>query len=204
MPIRLLKDNISSGLSGLSKDFTQIRKTKPTLLKKVIRRVWRGDFFFSMGNYFKPYIFYMKHIQSGFTFIMLVSFAATVFAQDLKKGKMKKVHQVVMQVTEGDSLIQLAVIGQVRNIKKKLPDAQIEVVCHANSLDMLLKSGSKVASHIAGLTSDNVRFVACENTMERKKATVEDLVPGVETVPSGLVEIILKQEEGWSYVKGGH
>lgn len=109
-----------------------------------------------------------------------------------------------MQVTEGDSLTQLAVIGQVRNIMKQLPDVQIEVVCHANSLDMLLKSDSKVASHIAELTSRNVRFVACENTMARKKATVEDLVPGVDTVPSGLVEIIFKQEEGWSYIKGGH
>lgn len=56
-----------------------------------------------------------------------------------------------MQVTEGDSLTQLAVIGQVRNIKKQLPDAEIEVVCHANSLDMLLKSVSKVAAHIPGL-----------------------------------------------------
>ena len=109
-----------------------------------------------------------------------------------------------MQVTEGDSLTQLAVIGQVRNIRKQLPGAQIEVVCHANSLDMLLKSGSKVASHIAELTAQNVLFSACENTMARKKATHEDLVPGVETVPSGLVEIILKQEAGWSYIKGGH
>ena len=117
---------------------------------------------------------------------------------------MEKRHKVVMQVTEGDSLTQLAVIGQVRNIKKQLPDAQVEVVCHANSLDMLLKSGSKVASHIAELTTQNVRFAACENTMARTKATREDLVRGAETVPSGVVEIILKQEEGWSYIKGGH
>lgn len=146
----------------------------------------------------------MRHIQFGVTFLMLVSFATAAFSQDLKKNEMKQTHKVVMQVTEGDSLTQLAVIGQVRNIKKQLPDAQIEVVCHANSLDMLLKSGSKVASHIAELTTQNVRFAACENTMARKKATKEDLVAGAETVPSGLVEIILKQEEGWSYIKGGH
>lgn len=146
----------------------------------------------------------MRHIHLGFTFLMLVSFATAAFSQDLKNRKMEKTHKVVMQVTEGDSLTQLAVIGQVRNIKKQLPDAQIEVVCHANSLDMLLKSGSKVASHIAELSTQNVRFAACENTMARKKATREDLVPGAETVPSGLVEIILKQEEGWSYIKGGH
>lgn len=146
----------------------------------------------------------MKHVQSVFTVLMLVVFVASAFSQDLRKEGMKINHKVVMQVTEGDSLTQLAVIGQVRNIIKQLPDAQIEVVCHANSLDMLLSSASKVASHIAELTSRNVRFVACENTMARKKATVEDLVPDAETVPSGLVEIILKQEQGWCYVKGGH
>lgn len=146
----------------------------------------------------------MRHIHLGFAFLMLVSFATAAFSQNLKNNKMGKTHKVIMQVTEGDSLTQLAVIGQVRNIKKQLPDAQIEVVCHANSLDMLLKSGSKVASHIAELTTQNVRFAACENTMARKKATPDDLVPGAETVPSGVVEIILKQEEGWSYIKGGH
>lgn len=146
----------------------------------------------------------MRLIHLGFTFLILVSFATAAFSQDLKNGKMVGTHKVVMQVTEGDSLTQLAVIGQVRNIKKQLPDAQVEVVCHANSLDMLLKSGSKVASRIAELTTQNVRFTACENTMARTKATREDLVPGAETVPSGVVEIILKQEEGWSYIKGGH
>jgi intracellular sulfur oxidation DsrE/DsrF family protein len=73
-----------------------------------------------------------------------------------------------------------------------------------NSLPMSLKAGSKVASHIAELATQNIRFSACEKTMARKKANRADLVPGADTVPSGLVEIILKQEEGWSYIKGGH
>lgn len=146
----------------------------------------------------------MRHLQSGLIFLVLVSFATAAFSQGVKKNEMEERHKVVMQVTEGDSLTQLAVIGQVRNIKKQLPDAQIDVVCHANSLDMLLKSGSKVARHIADLANQNVRFAACENTMARKKAKPEDLVTGVEKVPSGVVEIILKQEEGASYIKGGH
>ena len=82
---------------------------------------------------------------------MLLAFGFASFGQVPKTKDMKHTHKVIMQVTQGDSLTQLAVIGQVRNIKQQLPDARIKVVCHANSLDMLLKSGSKVASHIAEL-----------------------------------------------------
>lgn len=136
--------------------------------------------------------------------VALIGIAAAALSQDKKMQTMKRTHKVVMQVTEGDSLTQLAVIGQVRNIKKQLADATIEVVCHANALEMLLKSGSKVSAHIGELKQAGVTFAACENTMARKKATASDLVTGVETVPSGLAEIILKQEEGWAYIKGGH
>ena len=145
----------------------------------------------------------MKNIRQVLVFLIISGFITPVFSQS-KKGIMRKTHKVVMQVTEGDSLTQLAVIGQVRNIKKQLPDARIEVVCHANSLDILLKRATKVSSHIADLSLQSVTFIACENTMARKKVSVEDLLPEAETVPSGLVEIILKQEEEWSYIKGGH
>lgn len=137
--------------------------------------------------------------------LVILAFVTTVaYSQNRSKAKTEQQHKVVMQVTEGDSLTQLAVIGQVKNIKKQLPDARIEIVCHANALDLLLKSGSKVTSHFSALRAMDVQFMACENTMARKKVTASDLVPEAGTVPSGLVEIILKQEAGWSYIKGGH
>ena len=120
----------------------------------------------------------MKDIRQVLVFLIISAFITPVFSQS-KKGIMKKTHKVVMQVTEGDSLTQLAVIGQMRNIKKELPDASIEVVCHANSLDMLLKRASKVSSHIAALSLQSVTFIACENSMARKRVSAEDLVPEV-------------------------
>lgn len=146
----------------------------------------------------------MNPVQFTFAFLFLTGVVTPGISQDKNEYKMERAHRVVMQVTEGDSLTQLSVIGQIRNIRKELPGAQIEVVCHANSLDMLLTDGSKVAGHIEELSRAGVVFSACENTMARKKKTRDDLVPGASTVPSGLVEIILKQEEGWSYIKGGH
>jgi uncharacterized protein len=136
------------------------------------------------------------------TILILTAFSVmTASAQDTRKQTKK--HFVIMQVTQGDSLTQISVIGQIRNIKKSLPDAHIKVVCHANALDMLIEKKSRVLTHLSSLTDEDVVFAACENTMERKNVKKEDLSTHVVTVPSALVEIILKQEEGWSYIKGG-
>jgi len=113
-------------------------------------------------------------------------------------------HRVVYQVTKGETADQEQVIGQLNNILRALPNAQIEVVCHGMSLPLVLREKSQVTDGITDLLSRGVAFVACENTMRRAKATKEDLISGVTTVPSGLAEIILRQEQGWAYIKAGN
>jgi uncharacterized protein len=53
------------------------------------------------------------------------------------------------------------------------------------------------------LQKAGVHLVACANSMRVAHLTVTDLVPNTTVVPSGIVEIVRKQEEGWSYIKGG-
>src|SRR5690606_36505354 len=115
----------------------------------------------------------------------------------------EKKHKVVMQVSKVDPAAQLKVIGQINNILKALPDTQIEVVCHSEGLPMLVTAQSKVAAQVKALHEQGVVFAACENTMKRNKLTKEDLLPESITVPSGLAEIILKQEADWAYIKVG-
>ena len=115
----------------------------------------------------------------------------------------EKKHKVVMQVSKVDPAAQLKVVGQINNILTALPDTQIEVVCHSEGLAMLVTAQSKVAAQVKTLHEQGVVFAACENTMKRNKLTKEDLLPESITVPSGLAEIILKQEEGWAYIKAG-
>lgn len=112
-------------------------------------------------------------------------------------------HKVVIQVSKVDSAAQLKVVGQVRNILKALPNTRVEVVCHSEGLPMLVTAQSNVFKHVEELIGEGVIFAACENTMKRGKLSKQDLLPGVTTVPSGLAEIILKQEAGWSYIKAG-
>lgn len=116
----------------------------------------------------------------------------------------QEVHRVVFQVTKGETADQQQVIGQLNNILRALPQAEIEVICHGKALPLVLRTQSSVKDEVTDLITRGVVFAACENTMSRAKVGKGDLISGVTTVPSALAEIILKQEQGWAYIKAGN
>ncbi len=115
-----------------------------------------------------------------------------------------KTHHVVFAVTSGDEADWKMTLGNIRNLITALkPDAtEVEVVAYAQGLS-LVKRDSTVASEIAALQEKQVRFVACENSMRMQHVEAKDLLTGVQPVPSGVVEVVTRQEQGWSYIKGG-
>jgi len=113
-------------------------------------------------------------------------------------------HRIVMQFTDADSVSQGTVTAQVKNIRTAWPNAEIEVVCHGGGLDLLMTSKSKASKALAEWSAQGVVFSACNNTMKRRNIKKEELLPTVRVVPSAMIELTLKQEGGWAYVKGGH
>ncbi len=138
-----------------------------------------------------------------FLFILLLGMTTAANGYPSDSHHEEKKHKVVIQVSNVDPAAQLKVIGQINNILNALPHTRIQVVCHSEGLPMLVTAQSKVAPHVKALYEQGVVFAACENTMKRNKLTKEDLLPESITVPSGLAEIILKQEAGWTYIKAG-
>ena len=137
--------------------------------------------------------------------MLLVLFIASASASLAQDGIVDmKPHKIVMQFSVGDSLEQVSVIGQIGNIRAAWPKAVIEVVCHSSGLDLLTTRKSKVASSLADLSSKGVVFAACGNTMRRKNLKKEDLLSSSVIVPSAMLELVIKQEKGWAYVKGAH
>lgn len=134
---------------------------------------------------------------------ILVS-TGNLFAQQSDGVVDMKKHKIVMQFTDSDSLSQATVLGQVKNIRTAWPNADIEVVCHGGGLDLLQTKKSKAAAQVAEWSGKGVVFAACNNTMKRKNIKKEDLLNPVIVVPSAMIELTLKQEEDWAYVKGGH
>lgn len=114
-------------------------------------------------------------------------------------------HKVVFDMTSDNQKIWETLLNNVGNVRKELgPKTEVEVVIHGNGLGLLLKKSNYQQAKMAKQSSEGVKFLACENTMKRKKVNKSDLYEFVGTVPAGLAEIIRKQQEGWSYVKIGH
>jgi uncharacterized protein len=141
------------------------------------------------------------------TVLGLAFLTPSVFAQNGVENAPKvvstKVHKIVFQLTSNDTLVHKALLKQVVNALNAAPNAKIEIVCHNNGIEMLTISKTKTAKNIVDLKAKGVVFAACENTIRERKIDKADIVSEAIFVPSGIIEIVLKQEDGWSYFKAG-
>ncbi|MEJ7592883.1 MAG: DsrE family protein [Planctomycetaceae bacterium] len=83
----------------------------------------------------------------------------------------------------------------------EVPNAKVEVVCHGAGISLLIEGDTKHADQVPELIGNGVSFFACENTLKDKSIPKDKLLACVTTVPTGAVEIISKQREGYSYFK---
>ncbi|NOT77131.1 MAG: hypothetical protein HOP08_19580 [Cyclobacteriaceae bacterium] len=139
-----------------------------------------------------------------YTLILMIVFVTALAKAQTSQVVDNKIHKIVMQFTVGDSTEQASVVAQVANIRSAWPKSQIEVVCHSSGLDVIVAGKSKVSKQVADLSAQGIVFAACNNTMKRRNIKKEDLLSSAVVVPSAMVEIVSKQEEGWAYVKGAH
>ncbi len=115
----------------------------------------------------------------------------------------QKDYKVLFDLTSNDTMNHKAVIRWTNEIVKASKDAQVEVVFYGNSLDMVQKDKSVVADDIKKLAANkNVSFKVCRVAMKAHNVDESQLIPGVETVPDGIYEIVTKEREGWAYIKG--
>jgi uncharacterized protein len=133
---------------------------------------------------------------SLFTVILLVT-SQFAFSQ--------KDYKVVFDLTSGDTLSQQTTIRWVTEIIRAEPTAQVEVVMFGKGLPLAVKDKSAVASDVTTLaTNKNVAFKVCAIALANQKIDKAQLLPGVQTVPDGIYEILSKQREGWGYIKVAH
>jgi intracellular sulfur oxidation DsrE/DsrF family protein len=122
------------------------------------------------------------------------------FAQSKAKD-----HKIVFQFTNAnDTLQQKAFVKQLENITAHWPNAKYEVVVYNQGVELVMKNNTKYQARLQTLKSKGVNFVVCENTLKNRKIS-KDAFPEILVgfVPAGIAEIVEKQEEGWSYIRGG-
>ena len=119
-------------------------------------------------------------------------------------------HRIVFHVDENDPKKMNITLNNAANLNKYYQDkgeeAQIEIVTYGPGLMMLHARKSPVKERIASFAQnfDNVSFKACANTMKKmKKKSGKDvpLLPQAEVVASGVMHLVKRQEEGWSYIR---
>jgi intracellular sulfur oxidation DsrE/DsrF family protein len=140
-------------------------------------------------------------------YLQLILLGLLICSSSEVKAQVKKVklHQVVMQLNSADTAVWSGMLGNIRNFQKVWPgNVTIQVVVHGKALNFLVTSKSHLVADIEAMTKQGVVFNACENTMNKYGIKKEMLIPSVSSVPSGVAELVLKQEEGWSYLKTGY
>jgi intracellular sulfur oxidation DsrE/DsrF family protein len=114
-------------------------------------------------------------------------------------------YKVVFDLTSRDTLNQRAIIRWINEIKDNNPNAQMEVVLYGMGTDLVVKGKSPYEQTITQLANTkNVSFKICAIAMKNQHIDNSQLLPGVQTVPDGIYEIISRQRTGWGYIKAAH
>ena len=110
--------------------------------------------------------------------------------------------RVIFQVSDNDPMKWNLALNNARNVQADLgkDNVDVEIVAYGPGIGML-KGDSKTEPRITAALTDGVKVVACENTMKGQKLTTADMIPGIAYVPAGVVELMQRQSQGWSYIR---
>jgi intracellular sulfur oxidation DsrE/DsrF family protein len=111
-------------------------------------------------------------------------------------------HKVIFQVSDNDAAKWNLTLNNVKNVQQDLgrDNVDIEVVAYGAGLNML-KLESVVSTRVGDAIGQGVRIMACENTMTNNKITKDDLLPNLGYVKAGVVELMVKQQQGYAYIR---
>jgi hypothetical protein len=121
-------------------------------------------------------------------------------------------HHVVFHVDENDAATMNLALNNAANVVKHYAGqgerVQIEIVAYGPGLHMLRADTSPVKDRLATYMPSfpDVTFAACGNTLEgmaKTEGKVPELIQSdaIATVPSGVVQIMVRQDQGWNYIR---
>ncbi|AVK47010.1 MULTISPECIES: DsrE family protein [Clostridium] len=81
------------------------------------------------------------------------------------------------------------------NIEILANSEAVKAYAYDNELDLRISSEMKELDH------KGIKFVACNNALKSYSIKKEDLMSFVDIVPTGILELVNKQSDGYSYIK---
>lgn len=110
--------------------------------------------------------------------------------------------KVVFQVSDADPKKWNLALNNAKNVQQDLGAANVdvEIVAYGPGIGMI-KLDSAVGNRVHDALAAGVKVVACENTMHNMKLSKADMLPSLGYVPAGVVELMNRQREGYSYIR---
>jgi intracellular sulfur oxidation DsrE/DsrF family protein len=110
--------------------------------------------------------------------------------------------KVVLQVSEGTRQAKLALYMARRDLELD-PRTRVEIVAYGEGVQFLQNDRlfSDEGPKVAALAARGVVFKVCENSLRAANLGRGDLLPRVEVVPSGTLEIARLQRAGYAYIR---
>ncbi len=135
---------------------------------------------------------------------LAIAFALGTILFVLPLQAQTQTHRVLFALTSGDETDWRLTLNNVRNLLSGMaPDTvDIEIVAYGPGITFLRKTGPD-ADEIFKLESSHVHLMACGSAMRKEHLESSDLITGTVIVPAGIVEVVKKQEQGWTYIKAG-
>lgn len=139
-----------------------------------------------------------KLMQTVLGVCMAIGINAATVAPAYAAGK----QGVVIQVSDNDPAKWALALNNAKNVQTDLgkDKVDIEVVAYGPGINML-KFDSEVGNRLDQAKKDGVTISACQNTMRNQKLTEKDMHASATYVPAGVVQIMKRQQEGWSYIR---
>lgn len=114
----------------------------------------------------------------------------------------KSEYRAVFELNSGDDK---DIRGTLRNMSNILRDPrlkgkiQLELVAHSGGIVTFMKKND-YSSLLKKLVEQGVILSACENTMRERDIDKSEILPFVSFVPSGVGELVIRQQQGWAMV----
>ena len=146
----------------------------------------------------------MTLINKKVTLVILITLLSTAIFSQANSENLKPEHKIIFQLTSNDTIVHKQLIKQFNNILSVSPSTKIELVCHGAGIDMLIVGKTIVEDKMKLLADKGVVFNACDFSIKERKIDRSKISSVSGFVPAGIIEIVTKQEQGWSYIKAGN
>jgi uncharacterized protein len=119
--------------------------------------------------------------------------------------------KVLVHLTSSDSDTGLNTLTNLENMLKEYrksgQNVRVEVVANGHAINLLRQDTTPFGPLIARLTREykNLTFAACKNTIDQIQITNDEeieFIPQARLIESGIVEVIERQQQGWTYIRG--